>query len=173
MADTVRTLAELNILLADNANNDISPQDIRDLMVSFNLCYGEIGVVDNASGLVMDNTFMDCGLNTAGKARGVSVSGQRLVAPVDGVYDIKYRVNFNSLLSTSGTYEFAVFKNPDTSPTKIDPLDFRGDQNIQGAIHPGYKAELNANDSIALLIKGPNTASVTIRDGMLSMDRKE
>ena len=34
MADTKRTLAELQTLLADNATNDISAQDIRDFLVS-------------------------------------------------------------------------------------------------------------------------------------------
>lgn len=34
MADTVRTLAALQTLLADNANGDISPQDLRDMLIS-------------------------------------------------------------------------------------------------------------------------------------------
>ena len=34
MADTERTLAALAILLGDNTNGDISPQDVRDLLVS-------------------------------------------------------------------------------------------------------------------------------------------
>ncbi len=34
MADTVRTLAELQALLADNTSGQISPQDLRDLMVT-------------------------------------------------------------------------------------------------------------------------------------------
>ena len=34
MADTVRTLAALQALLADNSTGDISPQDLRDMLVS-------------------------------------------------------------------------------------------------------------------------------------------
>jgi len=34
MVDTVRTVAALQALLADNTNGDISPQDLRDLLVS-------------------------------------------------------------------------------------------------------------------------------------------
>ena len=34
MADTIRTLADLQTLLADNTAGDISPQDVRDFLVS-------------------------------------------------------------------------------------------------------------------------------------------
>jgi hypothetical protein len=34
MADTARTLAALQTLLADNSNGDISPQDLRDMLLS-------------------------------------------------------------------------------------------------------------------------------------------
>ena len=33
MADTARTLAALQALLADNTSGDISPQDVRDMLV--------------------------------------------------------------------------------------------------------------------------------------------
>ena len=34
MVDTARTLAALQTLLADNTAGDISPQDVRDMLVS-------------------------------------------------------------------------------------------------------------------------------------------
>ncbi|HUS38147.1 MAG TPA: hypothetical protein VMX74_01785 [Pirellulales bacterium] len=42
MADTARSLAALQVLLADNVTNDISPQDIRDFLVSVHGRYGGI-----------------------------------------------------------------------------------------------------------------------------------
>jgi hypothetical protein len=42
MADTARTLAELQVLLADNTIGAISPQDIRDMLVSLVSIHGEI-----------------------------------------------------------------------------------------------------------------------------------
>lgn len=40
MVDTVRTVAQLQALLADNVSGDISPQDIRDFLVSCAPPYG-------------------------------------------------------------------------------------------------------------------------------------
>lgn len=40
MADTVRTLAALQALLADNTTQNISPQDVRDMLVSILGVYG-------------------------------------------------------------------------------------------------------------------------------------
>ena len=34
MVDTARSLAALQVLLADNTSEDISPQDVRDMLVS-------------------------------------------------------------------------------------------------------------------------------------------
>jgi hypothetical protein len=42
MADTVRTLTAIQGLLADNTNRAISPQDLRDAVISgIGYCYGE------------------------------------------------------------------------------------------------------------------------------------
>ena len=52
MADTKRTLAALQTILADNTDGDISPQDIRDLLVSVFptfLFYLPLGSAENGS----------------------------------------------------------------------------------------------------------------------------
>jgi hypothetical protein len=52
MADTVRTLAALQTLLADNATGEISPQDLRDMLVSLastQLAMYDKGWKDNVS----------------------------------------------------------------------------------------------------------------------------
>ena len=48
MADTIRTLAELNQLLADNTQGSITPQDIRDILASMNV-HAEIGAAGPGS----------------------------------------------------------------------------------------------------------------------------
>lgn len=44
MADTQRTFAQILALLADNSSGDISPQDIRDALVSIRTDHGQIWV---------------------------------------------------------------------------------------------------------------------------------
>lgn len=42
MADTIRTISALQTLLADNATGDISPQDLRDMLVSLANAYQQL-----------------------------------------------------------------------------------------------------------------------------------
>jgi hypothetical protein len=51
MVDTARTLAALQALLADNTSGDISPQDVRDFLLSVfpQTAQGDIAVLDGAS----------------------------------------------------------------------------------------------------------------------------
>ena len=44
MVDTARSLAALLVLLADNVSEDISPQDVRDMLVSLHPAHGGIAV---------------------------------------------------------------------------------------------------------------------------------
>lgn len=79
MVDTVRTVAQLQALLADNTTGDISPQDLRDFLVSVQPPYGSI------SRLVAAATT----INTPGtyeKMAGTTLLGNadRFDMPVDG-----------------------------------------------------------------------------------------
>lgn len=56
MADTQRTLATLQSLLADNATGDIAEQDVRDLLVSLQGSHGTIGVQGNAVETMITDT---------------------------------------------------------------------------------------------------------------------
>jgi len=58
MADTQRSLAALLVLLADNATGDISPQDVRDMLVSLQPRGGDIAVLaaDRAAVTIADTT---------------------------------------------------------------------------------------------------------------------
>lgn len=49
MADTRRTLAALNSIMADNTSGNISPQDIRDMMLSLAPVYGGVKMNANAT----------------------------------------------------------------------------------------------------------------------------
>lgn len=49
MADTSRTLAALQALLADNTSGAISPQDLRDMLLSLASGYGSITVLNGST----------------------------------------------------------------------------------------------------------------------------
>ncbi len=77
MADTKRTLATLQSLLADNATGDISEQDVRDLLVSLQGSHGTIGVQGNAVATVIPDTvaYVEMAPVTAlGEAQGFDQS---------------------------------------------------------------------------------------------------
>ena len=48
MVDTARSLAALLVLLADNVSQDISPQDVRDLLVSLTQAHGGLAITTPA-----------------------------------------------------------------------------------------------------------------------------
>ena len=58
MVDTVRTLTALATLLADNKSGQISPQDVRDLMVSLAQIFKESGGTEMTLGAVADNEYL-------------------------------------------------------------------------------------------------------------------
>ena len=67
MADTRRTLTAIQALLADNTAGDISPQDLRDAILSGSLEYGEL-YIDTPS------TTTITGAGTPTKAAGATTS---------------------------------------------------------------------------------------------------
>ena len=109
--DTIRTLAELNALLADNDSADISPQDIRDLMIS-QMVHAEIGAVDNAN-ITLGAGFQTVDLDTAGAAkRGADVDTitHRITSiPVVLKATVHYEIEFKG--TAGGVYEFKIFRN--------------------------------------------------------------
>jgi hypothetical protein len=80
MPDTDRTLAALQSLLADNVAGDISPQDVRDMLVSLSIKYGEMYISTPAATTISDTTnyFDVAGTYTAGalKQFDMNTNGQ-------------------------------------------------------------------------------------------------
>jgi hypothetical protein len=121
MSDTQRTTAALLALLADNVTGDISPQDIRDLLVSVSGGYGAISVHGGASaqGSITSTPVKLTGFDTNGIASGtvpdhttdditISVAGDYLVSGAlsfvgssNATFDIDIYIN-----STSTNYGF-------------------------------------------------------------------
>ena len=123
MPDTIRSMAELDSLLSDNAAGSISAQDIRDLMVSMAV-HGEIGSGAKANKtLGADWEALD--FDVAGTfVRGLNVD--TVNKWIDGV-----PVTMKALLSMElffkgdedESYDFTVFKDPIGSPVNITRME--------------------------------------------------
>ena len=75
MVDTVRSLAAVVALLADNSAGDISPQDVRDMLVSLSMQHGQVSVAGNA----VATTTTDTGVYVEADVTGALLSEQSQV----------------------------------------------------------------------------------------------
>lgn len=123
MADTIRSLVELDALFADNVIAAITPQDVRDLMVSM-MVHGEIGSGAQSS-ITLGTGWQPINLNVEGMVgRGITVDtlNQRLAdIPVEMKAIVHCEVVFKG--AAGADYEFAVWRNTHTAePSMIDRM---------------------------------------------------
>jgi len=123
MADTIRTLADLNALFGDTGEAPVSPQDIRDLMIS-QMVYGEIGSGAKAS-ITLGTGYQALDFTVAGNiGRGLTIDtvNKRIEGiPVALKAWVTIEVAFRGAANT--TYDFTVFKNPQGSPEQQNRID--------------------------------------------------
>ena len=118
MADTIRTKAAILALLADNASQDISPQDLRDAIVSIFGVYGFLYVTNGVTAQTGIGTSpaLVTGLVTAGAGVGTTPNGtsKRIVidSGSDGVYLFLFTCSFSG--TNNATFTFNVRKNGST-----------------------------------------------------------
>lgn len=175
MPDTIRSLAELNTQFADNVDAAISPQDIRDLMVSL-MVHGEIGSLTKGA-VVLSTGFQPLDFNQAGAVgRGLTVdTANRWIAdiPVDMKVEVTLEVSFQG--SNNTTFEFAVFRNPNTSPEQIQRLSDSErifSAAMIGTIKMSASLQLNAGDKLQAGVRPVvGTPSFTLLRGLLRVRR--
>lgn len=172
MPDTIRTLAELNAQFADNTSGVISPQDIRDLMVSL-MVHGEIGSLAKA-GITLGTGYQALDFDASGAIeRGVTVdtANKWIVVPVAGKYELTLEVSFNG--SNNTTYDFTVFKNPDGTPENIARIE-DSERLVNAAMIGGVKVScslaLAAGDKLQAGVRS-NGSAFTLRRGLLRVRR--
>lgn len=116
--DTIRSLAELADLIADNADAQISPQDIRDLMVS-QMVHGEIGSGPKAA-ITLGQSWQALDLTVPGEVeRGlVADTVNKIISGIPVVMKalVQCEVVFRGANNTN--YDFAVWRNPLTTPSQ-------------------------------------------------------
>lgn len=112
MADTQRDLAALQALLADNTSGDISPQDVRDMLVTVLGVYGEMLITDGATAQssLSGTPAKMTGWDTDGVNNGVtpdSTTDNDLTITVTGKYLIW--CNFSFTPDASEDYFFEIY----------------------------------------------------------------
>lgn len=123
MPDTIRSLVELDALFGDNSVGAITPQDIRDLMVSM-MVHGEIGSGPKAA-ITLGTGFQALDLTVSGAVgRGLTIDTiNKWITdlPCDLKAIVHCEIAFRG--AQNQNYEFAVFRNPTTTPEQQARLD--------------------------------------------------
>jgi len=170
MADTIRTLDELNVLLRDNGQEELSAQDIRDMVVS-QMVHGEIGATGNSE-ITLGGSWQTVDLDTAGVIkRGVTLNttAHRIEAiPVDLKAVVSVDVLF--LGAAGESYEFVVYR--DGGPAQV--IGAARTLHGAGATRVAYSwsvaAQLSQNETLELAVKSAGNV-FTLLNALLRVQR--
>ena len=174
MADTVRTSAEVLALLANNTTQAISPQDLRDTVVS---------LFGNHAGLyVHSGTTAQTGVSTSTLLTCFSVDGadgvesgcltldranDKITASVDGVYAVFFQCGFSGSVATE--YHFHAQKNGSTHMNELGTHRKIGTGGDVGSCSMLALVTLSANDFLQIYVEADSSANVTVEDAQFYM----
>lgn len=104
MVDTVRSVDALLTIFADNSTEDITPQDMRDFLVSALGAYGSLSVLDGST--QQDNPDTGAKLtcwDTNGDSAGCTPdhTTDDITIDVDGVWEGRFQVSFSGTASST------------------------------------------------------------------------
>lgn len=171
--DTHRTLTQLLTALADNTNGDITPQVMRDLVITTFANYGSIRVVSSHSETIIASTaekYTDW--DQAGPSNACTVdvaSTYRITVPADGAYRVALTVSLNSITS-AGTLTWQVRKNASVSAEGA----------LEGKVNSAAVAccvacedilNLVAGDYLEVWVTSTNSGSFSVGKAALSVAR--
>lgn len=170
MADTVRTRSALLTLLADNTSGAISPQDIRDFLVSVHGVYGSIyhtGTSASSSVSLNDSTWtvLD-GFSANGESSGTTPdhSSNQITVGTDGIYLVNWSVSGDIGMGASGYRMLGVEKNSSGSPENGTVVSV-GDSEHACASMTALLS-LSADDVLKLIGKNSGGTSNLVQWGM-------
>ena len=114
MADTAKSLSDLQALFADNDSGNISPQDLRDFLVSSLGAYAEIRTDDGSTAkgsigttpLVLD-TWSNDGENGESAGLTADKANDKITLDIEGKYEIHFQC---SMIGTNGQqFDFEIY----------------------------------------------------------------
>jgi len=155
MADTIRSKADLVALLPDNTTNLISPQDVRDFLISVLDVQAGLQetttrtVTGNEAPAAFNSTSLSGLANMAINSSGFSttLASGTITAPVDGVYT----VHLDLLLAPTDTqaYDFYVYLNGSPVSGLVWGFTLTGSGDRESlSVH--VPLDLSANDDIQI-----------------------
>jgi hypothetical protein len=165
MADTQRTLAALQVLLADNVVGDISPQDVRDFLVTSLGVSGGIAWVGNVTAQSFTLGVFTKVLNaTDNMAASVGVTPtfgtSEIICPIAGRYKVWGNISASSattnVITQTEIYVEGVAQEDLNIERKIATSGDVGAWSVSGIVSVG------AGESIDLRINPDKTTSLTI-----------
>lgn len=171
MADTIRTLADLDGIFADTGAVSIDPQAVRDLIVSL-LVYGEIGsgakaaITVGTAYQVMDLTLA----GVVGRGLNIDTANHRISGiPCDMKCEVTAEVSFTGANNT--TFDFGVHVNGVLAARLADSCRIVASGQI-GAVKFSSAVQLAAGDALDLRVKaGAAGSSFTLARGGLRVRR--
>ncbi len=111
--ETIRTKAALLVLLADNTTGDISPLDIRDMLVSLMGVYGGIKVDTGVTGQTLAAAVPE--ILTEWTGNGISTGAtpdyvnDKITVDNAGDYEVFFHASFNGI--TGAVFHFELYKD--------------------------------------------------------------
>jgi hypothetical protein len=172
MSDTQRTLTALQTLLADNTVGAISPQDLRDLLVSALGGYTNISLQDGATPQTIGTTpAVLSGFTTDGAASGCTPlhSSNVITVLVAGDYEVRFAASFSG--TASRTPQFRLRKGG----VEVSGVGGRVKLNASGDVTSlAFSGQLTcaANDQLTVYAEADvDSTSLTLVDANFSVKR--
>lgn len=112
MADTIRTTAALIALLTDNTTGDISPQDMRDLLVSVHGVYGGIVTQGGSTAQTIvsgvPEPLENFTANTPASGTTPAFATDQITIDNAGVYEIAFQISFAGITNCVFNWRLAI-----------------------------------------------------------------
>ena len=173
MADTVRTRASILALFADNTTGDISPQDLRDFVLSTMGVAAQIYQSAGSAGMSVGTSFLQIAFGYNGPDEN-AIADQandriQIGASGDGVYLVLGSFSFDGSASTKFTIQAS--KNGTENASICCEADVNATPDLVSASFTGLMT-LAAGDYVTAEVKADGAAKTfTLREGSLTVVR--
>jgi len=165
MADTRRSLTDLLALLADNTSRAISPQDLRDALVSAHGTYGMMYTKDGstAQGSIGTSFAQLTGFAVDGLSGGTTPANATddITVGTDGVYAVMLQASFTGTAATEFTLNLHV--NDAEGVFQCSQMLDAAGAVVSGSVFG--LLSLSATDDVSVYVKADGASkSITIED---------
>lgn len=168
MADTQRTLSALLAILADNTAGDISPQDLRDAVVTVFANYADIRTTSSGTFSASNITWTKFQFASDGLSAGcvtANAASDRIGVTVTGVYRATLLLDVTSGAGTL-SFRFEVNAGGTAAGSAGTP------SGVNGRLHMETLLSLTAGDYVEAFVFGTTTSSLhTVNNACLRLER--